>query len=156
MTTRKVNETRPLRPSWLRRRLAKWPLMARRFGLGTLIAKRVMFLTTKGRVTGGARRTPLWYVREGDNIYCLSGWGSSSDWLKNLKANPNVLVQIGKERWETQGALIQELPEREKVLEMFLEKYGRRTVHLFYHMDRLVLVAFPLTHQGTTDSCRKV
>jgi len=117
-------------------------------GLGFLLARKVMILTTKGRVTGKERRTPLWYVREGDAIYCLCGWGASSDWLKNLEADPHVIVQVGRERWETTKKLIQEPQEMERVLSTMQEKYGRRTVHLFYHMDRLVLVAFPLDNSG--------
>jgi deazaflavin-dependent oxidoreductase (nitroreductase family) len=142
--------TDPLRPSWLRARLAKWAVLPYRSGLGFLLARQVMILTTRGRKTGKARRTPLWYIREEDTIYCLSGWGSSSDWLKNLRADPYVTIQIGGEEWETEGKLREEPQEKGRVLRTMQEKYGRRTVGLFYHLDRLVLVAFPLTRQRTT------
>ena len=103
-----------------------------------------MTLTTRGRVSGGERKTPLWYIREDGTIYCISGWGASSDWLKNLKADPHALLQIGKKRWETRGTLIQDTSELERNLLLFQAKYGRRTVSLFYHTDRLVLVGFPV------------
>ena len=148
-----LDRTRPLRPSWLRGRLAKWSLLPYRMGLGTLMAPWFMVLTTRGRVTGMARKAPLWYVRQGNIVYCLSGWGSSSDWLKNLKANPSALVKIGKERWETRGELIQDPQEGERVLSMFLKKYGR-LVRVFYHMDRLELVAYPLGVPGALPSTR--
>ena len=148
MARRKGNKAKPLRPSWLRGRLAKWAMLPYRMALGALLAKRVLILTTTGRVTGKERRTPLWYIRAGDIIYCVSGWGSSSDWLKNLNASPNVLVQVGKESWGTQGVLIKEPSELERVLSKFQRKYGRHTVRLIYHMDRLCLVAFPLDING--------
>ena len=138
----------PLRPNWLRSRMAKWAGLAYRLGLGTLVAKKVMILTTKGRVTGRARRTPLWYVRDRDTVYCLSGWGPSSDWWKNLNKETHALVQIGKGRLETQGVLVENREEVSNVLNMFFDKYGRRTVHLFYHLDRLCLAAFSLEGSG--------
>ena len=136
---------RPIRPSWLRSRLAKWALLAYRLRLGFLVAHKVMVLTTHGRLTGRPRRTPLWYVREDDTLYCLSGWGASSDWLKNVRARSDVRLQVANEVWETRGRMVPDGEEVGMLLEMFYQKYGRRTVRLFYHMDRLVLVAFKLT-----------
>ena len=143
MTANAGDENLRLRPNWLRRRLAKWPVPLYRLGLGALLAQRVLMLTTRGRVTGRDRKTPLWYVRDSDIVYCMSGWGSSSDWLKNLEAYPQVLLQIGKSRWETRGALVHEPRDIERTLYRFRQKYGR-LVPLFYHLDRLVLVSFPL------------
>ncbi len=148
------DDTKPPRPSRLRARFAKWPGLLYRFGLETMIAKRVMVLTTRGRVTGIDRRTPLWYVRDGATIYCFSGWGSSSDWLKNLAVSPDAQVQIGRERWESQGTLIHEPLEIERVLPSFREKYGR-LVPLFYHLDRLILVVFPLASPATKSRTRR-
>lgn len=133
---------KPLRPSWLRSRLARWALIPYRLGLGALVGNKVLILTTKGGVSGKTRRTPLWYVRDGDVIYCISGWGPSSHWLKNLQANPNVRIQTGNDKSETKGTLIEAASELERVLQRFQTKYGRRVVSIFYHMDRLVLVAF--------------
>ena len=135
--------TDPKHPSWLRARLAKWPLLAYRLGLGPVIAGRVMVLTTKGRVTGRSRKTPLWYVRDGNQIYCISGWGPYGDWWKNLNADPSALVRIGNTSWKTRGTLIKEGPERDRILIRIIEKYGRMT-RLVYHMDRLTLAAFHL------------
>jgi hypothetical protein len=42
--------------------------------------------------------------------------------------------------------LIQELSEPERLLHRFSDKYGR-LVSLFYHLDRLQLVAFSLSSQ---------
>ena len=106
-----------------------------------------MILTSTGRRTGRARKTPLWYVRDRDHVYCFSGWGSSSDWLKNLEVNPSAQVRVGKGTEETRGVIIQDPQQIEKVLNMFLQKYGR-LVRVIYHMDRLVLVAFPVGGSG--------
>ena len=102
-----------------------------------------MTLTTRGRRTEARRKTPLWYIREGDCLYCFSGWGDSSDWYRNLKSNPSATVQLGKDRWETHGVFISESAEQRRIQDKFLRKYGR-LMHLVYHMDRLALVKFRL------------
>ena len=122
-------EPTPPRPNPLRARLAKWAALPYRFG----------------RVTGRARKTPLWYVREGDTIFCMSGWGPSSDWWKNLESCPRVVVRVGGRRWETCGKILREPAEVERVLSLFQKKYRRRTVATFYHMDWLSLAAFRLS-----------
>ena len=131
------------RPGWLRARLAKWPMLFHRLGLGALLTPWVLLLTTKGRVTGQARRTPLWYVREGDVVYCISGWGSTSDWSRNLNKDSRALVQIGRKTWETQGLSVSSDGDREKVLRILKRRYGP-LVRVLYHMDRLTMVAFSL------------
>ena len=140
------------RPSWLRRRLAKWAVVAYRLGIGALLTRRVMILTTRGRVTGRPRKTPLWYARDGDVIYCMSGWGSSSDWWKNLVAYPHASLRLGRVAWKAQGELIHDATARERVLYMIQDKYGRRTTRLFYHVDLINLVAFPVGGAGELPS----
>ena len=58
-----------------------------------------------------------------------------------MEGNPRVLVQIGRDVWETQAQIIRAPEENERVLHKVQEKYGRM-VPLFYHLDRLTLVAF--------------
>ena len=118
-------------------------MLVYRLGLGTLLTPWVLLLTTRGRVTGQARRTPLWYVREGDVVYCISGWGTTSDWSRNLSKDSRALVQIGRRRWETRGLFVSSSGEREKVLRTLKRRYGP-LVTLLYHMDRLTMVAFSL------------
>ena len=138
--------TKARRPNWLRRRLARWPLLLYRSGLGFLVGRQVMVLSTTGRTTGMVRETPLWYVRQGDTVYCLSGWGRSSDWWRNVQATPNTLVRIGRRAWQTQGTRLDDPPERERLLSLFLKKYGRLG-RLVFRLDEICLVAFPLTAQ---------
>ena len=133
-----------LRPNWLRSKMARWALLLYRLGIGTLISRKVMLLTTVGRVSGRSRTMPTWYIIEDDTLFCFSGWGASSDWIKNLKANPQVGVTIGRHRFNAEGSLVGSPTEQARVLGLFQDKYGRRTVRLFYHLDLLVLVAFPL------------
>ena len=72
---------------------------------GRLGAKLLWFpaalLTTTGRKSGEPRTTPTLYLRDGDRVILPATFGGRSDnpvWYLNLKANPNVEVQIRAER----------------------------------------------------------
>ena len=135
------------RSGWFQRRFAKWALVVYRLGLGPLIAGRVLVLTTRGRKTGRPVRTPLWYVREGEVIYCLSRRGLSSQWLKNLQSAPRARLRVGNRYWQAQGSLVLEAQERDRVVGMFLQKYGRLG-RLLLNRDRLSPVAFTMLEGG--------
>jgi deazaflavin-dependent oxidoreductase (nitroreductase family) len=52
-------------------------------------------VTTTGRVTGEPHRIEIWFAAEGRTIYILAGGGHDSDWVKNIKKQPEVPVRIG-------------------------------------------------------------
>lgn len=59
-----------------------------------------LLLTTRGRRSGTARRTPLIYGRDGDRYVVVGSAGGSDEspnWLLNLVVEPRVRVQVGSE-----------------------------------------------------------
>src|SRR6266540_4268744 len=57
-----------------------------------------LLLTTKGRKSGQARRTPLIYGRDGERLVVVASQGGSPKhplWYLNLNADPHVRVQVG-------------------------------------------------------------
>ena len=54
----------------------------------------IMVLQTTGRKSGKTRLTPLNYALADGYIYCMAGFGSGTNWLANLKANPTVEVHL--------------------------------------------------------------
>ncbi len=59
-----------------------------------------LLLTTLGRRTGRARRTPLIYQRDSDAYVVVASKGGTDDhpeWYLNLTADPRVRVQVGAE-----------------------------------------------------------
>jgi deazaflavin-dependent oxidoreductase (nitroreductase family) len=68
------------------------PLM-RRLPIQTL-------LETTGRQSGQPRHTPLDGSRVGNQFWFVSEFGEKSQYVKNIKANPNVRVRLGG-RWHT-------------------------------------------------------
>jgi F420H(2)-dependent quinone reductase len=60
----------------------------------------VALLTTIGRKTGQPRVSPLLFLRDGDRIVLVASQGGRANnpmWYLNLKANPQVTVQVKKD-----------------------------------------------------------
>lgn len=59
-----------------------------------------LLLTTRGRRSGKLRRTAMIYERDGDAFVIVGSNGGSKRhpaWYLNLKANPQVRVQVGSD-----------------------------------------------------------
>ena len=80
--------------------LAMW-----RLGLGPWLNAwpgglgRYMVITHTGRKSGAKRRTPVNYALVDDEVYCTAGFGSTSDWYRNIIANPQVEVWLPDGWW---------------------------------------------------------
>jgi deazaflavin-dependent oxidoreductase (nitroreductase family) len=57
-------------------------------------------LETTGRKSGEPRRTPVGGSRVGDQFWFVSEFGEKAQYVKNIKANPNVRVRL-RGRWLT-------------------------------------------------------
>ncbi len=65
---------------------------------GWFEGKSVLILHNTGARSGRRRETPLVYRQEGDRVFIFASKGGSDshpDWYYNLKANPDVNVEIG-------------------------------------------------------------
>jgi len=65
-----------------------------------------LLLTTTGRRSGKARRTPLIYGRDGANYLVVASKGGSDApplWYLNLETNPEVLLQVGETHLEARA-----------------------------------------------------
>ena len=86
------------------RRLYKFfnkpPRIAYALGLGPIIGKLVLLLTTRGRKTGLLRVTPLQYEKIGGKYYVGSAFGTRTDWYKNILADPGVRVRVGRKEFD--------------------------------------------------------
>lgn len=60
---------------------------------------RTLYLHTTGRRTGRSRRTPLYYVEDGENVAVITsnaGRDHEPAWWLNLQADPDTEVEIGQ------------------------------------------------------------
>jgi deazaflavin-dependent oxidoreductase (nitroreductase family) len=106
----------------------------------------VLLMTAKGAKSGDAITTPLVYGREGDDYIIVASKGGAPDhpiWLGNIKANPEVEVEVadahGTEKFKARAREVESRAERDRLFkEMFkiwpsFEDYQKRT-------DRLIPV----------------
>jgi deazaflavin-dependent oxidoreductase (nitroreductase family) len=107
-------------------RLLKYPpQIVYALGLGSLMGKLVLLLTTTGRKTRLRRVTPLQYEEDGDVIYLGASRGLQSDWVRNILADPQVEVQVKARRFRGTAEVITELPRIVDFLELRLRKHPR-------------------------------
>ena len=63
-------------------------------GLGPIVGRIILLLTTTGRRSGQPRVTPLQYEQI-DGRYCLgAARGLKADWVRNIQADPHVQVRV--------------------------------------------------------------
>jgi len=79
-------------PSGMMKNLYKSPILLYRLGLGRLVGRLFMILTTTGRRSGLPRRTAIEFHQHAGRKYVMAGW-SQSDWYQNILADPLVTIQ---------------------------------------------------------------
>jgi hypothetical protein len=63
---------------------------------------------------------------DGSSVYLLSGGGDRSDWVRNLRANPNVTIRFGSPSGRTWSGLGREVTDPEEdalARRLLLQKY---------------------------------
>ena len=77
----------------------------------------MILITMTGAKSGQTRTTPLVYSKDGDRyvvIASMAGAPNNPDWYYNLKAHPNVTVEVGTEKFQVK-ARITSGEERERL-----------------------------------------
>jgi deazaflavin-dependent oxidoreductase (nitroreductase family) len=85
----------------IQRALFRAPIWLYRLGLGSVLGGRFVLLTHRGRSTGEARQAVLEVVGANDTtgtVLVASGFGSRSQWFRNIQVEPRVLFQVGNRR----------------------------------------------------------
>ena len=101
------------------RALMRAPLVLYRLGLGGFIGKSTLVLTTTGCRSGRQRATPVNYREAGGVFYVIVGSGTHADWYRNLVAQPEVGVQIGRRRLRATASPLTDPPEKAHALWLF-------------------------------------
>ena len=69
----------------------------------------MVLLTTTGAKTGQPHTTPLVYLPDGDRVVVFASMGGAPrdpQWYRNLRANSEVTVEVGTERYEADAVVI--------------------------------------------------
>ena len=72
-------------------------------GLGPLVGRIILLLTTTGRKSGLKRVTPLQYEMIGTDYYLGAARGVKADWVRNIQSNPQVEVRVGAKQFSRHG-----------------------------------------------------
>ncbi|HLC03663.1 MAG TPA: nitroreductase family deazaflavin-dependent oxidoreductase [Anaerolineales bacterium] len=109
------------------------PRLAYAIGLGPVVGRFVLLLTTTGRKSRKARVTPLVYAELDGTFLVASARGSSADWLRNIAADALVGVRVGRVRFEGRAEIIHDIGE----IADYLERQMARSPVIFGKILRL-------------------
>ena len=84
------------------------------------------YLTTTGRRTGRPHRIESWFATENGRVYLLAGGRERADWVRNLRANPPVVVELGGETRAGSARVLSEgTAEDRRARELLVGKYRK-------------------------------
>jgi deazaflavin-dependent oxidoreductase (nitroreductase family) len=85
----------------------------------------LVLLTTTGAKSRQLRTTPLVYTTDGDRVIVIASKGGSPthpDWYHNLVANPELTVEVGRERFPAR-AIVAEGQERRRLFDQMAARF---------------------------------
>ncbi len=84
------------------------------------------YLTTRGRVTGEPHEIEIWFAhaRDGATLYLLAG-DHHSDWVRNVRADPDVTVRIRHLTFPAVGRVVDDAAEDRVARDMVFAKYSQ-------------------------------
>ena len=86
------------------------------------------YLTTTGRRTHQPREIEIWFARQGDTIYLLSGGRDTAHWVRNLQLDPRVTVRIGASTCHATARVVAAGTDEDALARwLLLEKYQTPT-----------------------------
>jgi deazaflavin-dependent oxidoreductase (nitroreductase family) len=84
------------------------------------------YLTTSGRASGRPHEIEIWFALDGRTLYLLSGGGDRSDWVRNLRAAPDVTVRVRDTTYRATARVVEESEESERGRGLVFDKYQPR------------------------------
>jgi deazaflavin-dependent oxidoreductase (nitroreductase family) len=114
----------PTEPTFVRKRpnpflqfFLKVPPKVYRGPIAKFLSSRcVLRLTTTGRTSGQPRTIAVSYMPlDNGNYVIFSGYGIESQWYQNVRANPNVTIQIADKKRDAVAGVVMD-PARRKEL----------------------------------------
>jgi deazaflavin-dependent oxidoreductase (nitroreductase family) len=80
-------------------------------GKGWIVGWIILLLRHTGRRSGKQYATPLQYEKIGETYSIGAARGSSADWFRNVQANPQVVVSVGRKTFPARAEAVTD-PER--------------------------------------------
>ena len=114
---------------------------------GTPSREAVCYLTTIGRRSGRVRRIEIWFAaaENAATIYLLAGARERAGWVRNLRKEPNVTVDVGTRRFTGAARILaDDADEASTARRLVYEKYRRLEDELEEWRDTALPVAIDL------------
>lgn len=92
-------------------------------GLGPIVGRIILLLTTIGRKTGLKRVTPLQYEEIDGRYYLGSARGLQADWVRNIQCNPQVHVRVKSIHFHGQAEVVTEPARIADFIEIRLQRH---------------------------------
>lgn len=116
----------PVKFDWARmKNIQKIHRVLYAIGLGPVVGRIILLLTTTGRRSGKQRVTPLQY-EEIDGMYYLgAARGLRADWVRNIQANPQVEIRVGAKHLRGCAEVVNDPSKFADFMEVRLERHPR-------------------------------
>ncbi len=92
-------------------------------GLGPMIGRLILLLTTIGRKSGLQRVTPLQYEQIDGKYYLGSARGLQADWVRNIQAQPHVEVRVMKDHFHGHAEVVTNAERIADFVEVRLQRH---------------------------------
>jgi deazaflavin-dependent oxidoreductase (nitroreductase family) len=114
------------RPSGFLRLFLAVPPLAYHGPIAELLRSRcVMLLTTRGRRSGRPRTNGVSFMLLDDHFVIFSGWGISSNWYRNIRANPSVRIKVGTREMDATARLVEDPGRRRQLMQQMSARSSR-------------------------------
>jgi deazaflavin-dependent oxidoreductase (nitroreductase family) len=94
-------------------------------GLGPIVGRIILLLTTTGRKSGKKRETPVQYEKIGEDYYLGAARGLKADWVRNLQSNPLVEIRVGAKQFQGLAEVVTDPHRFADFMEVRLQRHPR-------------------------------
>ena len=88
------------------------------------------YLTTRGRVTRRPHEIEIWFALDTvqpTTLFLMAGGGDGSDWVRNLRAEPDVTVRVGDATYAARARVVDpESEDEERARTLVHDKFAPR------------------------------
>ena len=124
-TSKQMNTLRKIFHAFNPFMILMWRLgMGRMINILPPVIGRIMVIKHHGRKSGKEYFTPVNYAIVDDEIYCTAGFGSISDWYKNILVNPNIELWLPGAKPKARAEDISDSPNRLPLLRQVIIASG--------------------------------
>lgn len=138
------------------------PMLLWRLGLGPIVGRMIMVITTTGNKSKLPRHNMTEYYALNGKKYTVCAYGEKAAWYKNIKADPRVTVQTAGGTQSMQAVRVTDDDELTQVVDLFMRRNAlltRRYLEslgikadrsdMLMKKDRLYLLRFDPTNEPT-------